>query len=119
MPTYDIYGADLKNNPDFIKKIKADWSLLDLKYYCKNSSKPFFNILQNIDEIPDYMPFYEEGQLLSQLKEIASLYLPYKNQQITKSTKYISDEKVSKFIQLAYETISIDIKTKKFDKPNF
>ena len=119
MPTYDIYGADSKNNPDLVKKIKADWSLLDLKYYCKNSSKPFFNILESIDEIPDYMPFYEEGQLLKQLKEIAALYQPYKGAQITKSTKYISDEKVSKFIQLAYETISIDLKTKKFDKPEF
>ena len=119
MPTYDMYCADLKNNPEFIKKIKADWSLLDLKYYCANSSMSFFNILDNIKEIPDYMPFYEEGQLLQQIKEIANLYQSHKNQEIKKSTKYISDEKVSKFIQLAHETISIDLKTKKFDKPEF
>lgn len=118
MPTYDMYGANPISNPDFIKKIKADWSLMDIKYFCENSDFAAFEILKSIDSIEDYLDFYKKGQLMYQLREIIDFYNSQKEKVITKNPRYISAKKVDSFIQSAYDTICVDLKNKGFDKPH-
>ena len=117
VPTYDMYGTDPNKNPEFIKKLRSDWSLMDAKYYCENSDFAALNILLSITQVDDYIDFYESGQIMFQLKEIISYYERHKQNPPRKSPKFISKQKVDDFINSAFETISLDLKNKKLDKP--
>ena len=91
VPTYDMYGTDQKQNPELIKKIRADWSLIDAKFYCSNTDFEAFKIMH-----------YYERQKSNPPKTMP---------------KFISEEKVNNFISSAFETIYMDLKNKNYDKP--
>ncbi len=93
----------MDNDKNFIWEIKKDWYDLDHLYFKENPQSIFFSIFQNINEFPNYLPYYPEGAIFRQIKYITDYYQnPSEN--LDREYIYLSMEEMNKF---AYETTAL------------
>lgn len=91
-----IYQAIL-GKPEYTRVIKTDWYVLDFVFLKANQEHIFWHTFQYIDEFPDYLDFFEEGQVSKQVNRITDFYL---NNSISDDHefKYLTMEEVDKFV---------------------
>lgn len=61
-------------SPDYNRLVKRDWYWLDFKYLKQNPDHMFWSDFQRIQEYPEYLPFFPEGQTLKQIRNITHMY---------------------------------------------
>ncbi len=105
MPTRFKYAAEYANNPEFLNTIKKDWYGLDFLFLNKHKSFEPFDILQNIDSVKDYLPYYEEGQLTKQIRYIADYYKNGIGDIDDSKYIYMNENEMTAFIDTATELI--------------
>lgn len=106
LPTRVKYSKEYKQNPDFLRRIKMDWNDIDMEYLCSLKYTPALDIIRNAGEVKDYLPYYEPGQLTTQIKFIAAYY---KDCSKLKKREYIyaTPNDIANFIHCAYELINM------------
>lgn len=113
-----IYGDFLKKIDDGICdnsffELKRECNLLDFKYFKENKQPKSFQLISELTDINDYLPYYEKGQLLKQLKFIIDFYNNENNLGlIGKSEKYINKTIVNDFINQAQDNIKFILQSK-------
>ncbi|MCR8643804.1 zinc dependent phospholipase C family protein [Paenibacillus sp. N1-5-1-14] len=89
---------DTLGNPEYNNLIKLDWYGHDFVYLQNNPNHVFWSVFQYIEEFPDYLPFFEEGQILKQIHRITQFYVtnrvPDDNE-----FKYVSVTEMDKFVE--------------------
>lgn len=108
MPTRFKYAEEYKKNREFIKTIKKDWYNLDFEFLFRNPNFEPYRILCEPNDIKDYLPFYETGQLRTQLCCIAQYY---KNTEYDPNFRYayLTESEAERFIHTAVDLITAKI----------
>ena len=65
---------EILNTPGFNKLVKEDWYGLDLLYLKNHKDSIFWTHFQNINDFPEYLSFFWEGQTLEQIRNITDFY---------------------------------------------
>ena len=112
MPTHKKYADEYEKNPEFLKVIKKDWYDLDFKFLSKNSDFEPYHILKNNNEVKDYLPYYEKGQLTVQTKFIADYYSSSIGHDFDREYTYLDENGMQNFINNSIEIIAMDLKRK-------
>lgn len=60
--------------PEYNQLVKRDWYWLDFKYLKLNSGHVFWTDFQYIQQYPEYLPFFPEGQTFKQIQNIIEFY---------------------------------------------
>lgn len=60
--------------PEYNQLVKRDWYWLDFKYLKLNSGDVFWTDFQYIQQYPEYLPFFPEGQTFKQIQNIIQFY---------------------------------------------
>lgn len=117
LPTFEHFCGKREINPEFMKVIKLDWSDLDYRYSKEHPDFEPLQILRAKKEINDYLPYYEKGQLNTQITKIVEYYDTFKgNGDIYRDYKYLTAKNVDNFIKSVCEVILMDITAKNFTK---
>ena len=114
MPTRKKYADQYKKNPDYLKTIKQDWYDLDFKFLRENPAFEPYTILKSNRQVKDYLPYYEKGQLSSQVCCIADFYRDFKNYNVDREYPFLNEESVNNFVCCASEIIYYDLNKNTF-----
>lgn len=104
MPARYRFADEYKANRNFIANVKKDWYMLDCGFFANSGKFEPYELLCGIDNVKDYLPYYESGQLTIQLKLIADYYKKTENDKDYKY-KYLSKKELDEFIINAAELI--------------
>lgn len=89
--------ARLKEDKNFIWEIKKDWYDLDLKYFHDNRRNIFNNIVQYINEFPNYLEYFPENTIMDKLKYIINFY-KNTDRNFNREYKYLTEVEMNKFV---------------------
>lgn len=106
------YAEEFERDRNFLKVIKHDWNDLDLKYHRDNPDMTSYKILDTVEKVRDYLPYYEHGQLTAQIRQIADYYHSGEGDNLDREYKYITEERVSEFVEAAVDIIKNDLEKK-------
>ena len=110
LPTRLIYREQYAKNPNFLKVIKVDWYDLDHKFLRANPDFKAFKLLESADGVRDYLPYYEKGQLASQIRVITDFYNSNKNKtNLDRDYPYLTESAMNNFIECACELIEREL----------
>lgn len=104
MPTRLDYKEEYEKNPDFLRIIKKDWYGIDHQYLRDHPGFKAFKEFAKKEEVADYLPYYEKGQLTKQTRFIADFYLNFDGD-IPKSYRYLTEARVERFVNEMSEEI--------------
>lgn len=108
------YSEEFEKDDNFLSVIKNDWNDLDFKYHRDNPNMKSYKILDRVEKVCDYLPYYENGQLTAQVKSIADYYRRgTANAELDREYKYLTENEVNSFVEAASELISKDVTNKK------
>ena len=112
-PTKVIYREQYAKDPDFIHIIKKDWNDLDFKYLSLHPDLRTYRLLKETDEVKDYLPYYEPGQLTVQSRFIVDYYEKgILHHNFNRSFEYLKPAEIDSFISSACDVICMDLKKK-------
>ncbi|WP_223068426.1 zinc dependent phospholipase C family protein [Paenibacillus caui] len=88
---------DILGSPDYWNLIKRDWYNLDFLYLKSNRYCIFWTAFQYINQFPDYLNFFPEGQINEQIRRITRFYL---EETITDDYEfvYLTQREVDEFV---------------------
>lgn len=66
---------DIIHRPEYHYVVREDWYGLDFLYLKHHPEHIFWTTFQHISSCPDYMSFYEPGQITKQIRRIQKFYL--------------------------------------------
>ena len=112
LPTKIKYADEYKKNPHYLKTIKQDWYDLDFRFLSKTPDFSAYKILKECREVKDYLPYYEENQLSSQVRYISDFYSDCSSRNIERDYSFLTEDDVNEFINSALEIIGYDLKRK-------
>ena len=112
LPTTITYAEEYKANPDFLKVIKIDWYDLDFKFLRDNPNFEPYRILENTTFCKDYLPYYEPGQLTTQIRFIADYYRHSEGHTLDRDYPYLDEITMNRFIECASELVDFDLDRK-------
>ncbi|WP_430882654.1 zinc dependent phospholipase C family protein [Fusibacter sp. JL216-2] len=89
----------VENDKDYIWVIKKDWYDLDHLYFLQNQESVFWTIFQHIDRFPDYLDYFEQGQIYEKICYIKDFYMsppsdfnrPYKHLQMEDMNAFVDN----------------------------
>lgn len=113
-PSVEKYKEEFRRDPGFLKTIKVDWYDLDYKFLRDNPSFIPYKYIKNAGNVPDYLPYYEPGQLTTQIKYIYDYYSDPGSRVLDREYAYLTEKTISDFIKCAVELIDFDLKKKGF-----
>lgn len=108
MPTRFKYAQEYKDDPLYLNTIKKDWYGLDFEYLANTPDFEPYKLLCNANDVSDYLPYYEPGQLTKQLKFVADYY-QNAERNTSHAYKFLTSSEVEQFIKTASELIKIKI----------
>lgn len=77
--------------------VKRDWYWLDFKYLKLHGDHVFWTVVQHIQQYPEYLPFFPEGQTFKQIENIIHFYcnteVPIEYEPV-----YMKEAEVDKFV---------------------
>ena len=113
LPTTIKYAEDYAQNPDFIQTVKKDWNDLDFKYLSLHPELRAYRILDSVEKVKDYLPYYEPEQLTVQTRFIVNYYKNgISNRNNDRDFKYLNPSTIDNFVECACDLIEMDIKKK-------
>ncbi|OIU71831.1 hypothetical protein [Rossellomorea aquimaris] len=65
---------DILNSPDYARIVKGDWYGQDFLYLKQHQDSIFWTDFQHIDDFPEYVSFFRNGQTLEQIRNITKFY---------------------------------------------
>ena len=107
MPTRFKYAREYESDAMYLNTVKKDWYGLDYKFLSDNPDFEVYKLLCSIENVADYLPYYEAGQLKKQLKYIAYYYKTNSSQ--PSEYKFLSPDEVNEFIKTAAGLIKTKI----------
>ncbi len=107
MPTRVEYRKEYERDPHFLNVIKRDWHDIDYEYLINHPNWRPLEAVSALDEIPDYLDYYEEGQLKTQVAFIARTLKTMKKPPIEKR-QFLSSERIQRFIREITAQLSED-----------
>ena len=102
-PTRVKYKAEYEENPEFLLEIKKDWNALDFEYLKDNPDFRTFERFCEIEDINDFLPYYEKGQLKTQCEYIKEYYKTVKEYEMPGI--YLSKERQSELVDRIYDAV--------------
>ena len=105
IPTRIKYAKEYEANPKFINEIKKDWYALDFDFIQNTPDFQAYKLLQGVDTVKDYLPYYEHNQLAKQIKCIADYYASGFKQPHNHTYLYLTETEMSEFIKIAVDLI--------------
>lgn len=114
MPAKIKYDKEFKLDPAFLKTIKLDWYDLDYKFLRDNPDFTPYKYIQNAGEVKNYLPYYEPGQLTTQIKFICDYYSDSSGRILDRNYTYLDEKTMNGFINCAVELIDVELKKKGF-----
>ena len=111
MCVFNKIKCGYEDENEFIKCVKPEWNNLDIKYFKEHADILSYNLIESAKIIPDYLPYYEKGQLKKQIQFIVNYY---KNEPyiIKEGFKYITEKSIDEFINDAVGIIEKELKKK-------
>lgn len=88
----------LQEDNDFIWTIKKDWYDLDRRYFLENDDSLFFSVFTNIEEFPDYLEYYPQGAVITQIRFIIEFYRQ-KSVNLDREYLYLSESEMDRFLE--------------------
>lgn len=113
LPTEIKYRDEYAQNPDFLRIIKQDWYDLDFKFLRDNPGFYPYEVIRNAGTVKDYLPYYEPGQLTTQIAFIGDYYTDAAGRALDREYPYLNEKTMSNFISCASELIDFDLNRKK------
>ncbi len=114
LPTCDKYESEFIHSEDFTRRIKRDWNDLDHKFLRDNPDFRTFKILDGIQSVKDYLPYYEKDQLTIQTRFIVNYYKEnFGRNDLDREYTYLTEKEVDDFVSAAIEVIEMDLTKKK------
>lgn len=114
LPTCDKYESEFIHSEDFTRLIKRDWNDLDHKFLRDNPDLSTFKILDGIQSVKDYLPYYEKDQLTVQTRFIVNYYKDSLGRNdLDREYTYLTEKEVDDFVSAAIEVIEMDLAKKK------
>ncbi len=88
---------DILNSPDYARIVKRDWYGQDFLYLKQHQESIFWTDFQHIEDFPEYLSFFRDGQTLEQIENITNFY---KNSSIPGDHDfiYLSTEEMDDFV---------------------
>ena len=114
LPSTIKYEKEFKKDPDFLKTIKLDWYDLDYKFLRDDPSFIPYKYIRDAGTVKDYLPYYEPGQLTTQIRFIYDYYSDPSGRVLDREYKYLDEKTIAGFIKCAVELIDFDLKKKGF-----
>ena len=103
------YAKEYRDNPEFINVVKQDWYGLDFLFLKKASDYEPMQLLNKVENVKDYLPYYEKGQLTKQIKYIYDYYKT--NTYDSKhSFIYLTEIEMDEFIKTVPDLILLKLK---------
>ncbi|XXM72532.1 zinc dependent phospholipase C family protein [Lysinibacillus sphaericus] len=65
---------DILNSPDYARIVKKDWYGQDFLYLKQHQDSIFWTDFQHIDDFPEYLNFFRNGQTIEQIRNITEFY---------------------------------------------
>lgn len=93
---YDLYGRE-KPWEEFILAAKKDWNYLDHAFYFTHPGLRTYALLDGVRSVPDYLPYYQPGQLTRQSRFIADYYKSLTPEK-ERTVQYLTPEKTKAFV---------------------
>ena len=82
---------EIIDRPEYQYVIREDWYGIDFQYLKRNQDHIFWSLFQHIQSCPDYMAYYEAGQIMKQIRRIQKFYL----------TNTIADDHEFKYVTMS------------------
>ncbi len=114
LPSTIKYEKEFKKDPDFLKTIKLDWYDLDYKFLRDDPSFIPYKYIRDAGTVKDYLPYYEPGQLTTQIRFIYDYYADPSGRVLDREYKYLDEKTIAGFIKCAVELIDFDLNKKGF-----
>ena len=102
-PTRLKYKAEYENNPEYLLEIKKDWNGLDFVYLKDNPGFRAYKRFCDVDDIGDFLPYFEKGQLKVQCAYIKNYYkntIEYEMPGV-----YLTKERQSELVEKIYTAV--------------
>ena len=87
--------------------LKEDWYDLDHLYFRDHQNSLFFKVFKEVNEFPDYLPYYPSGAIIRQVRYIANFYLK-SSDNLDRDYIYLTLDEMNLFLN---KTV-VDIKNK-------
>lgn len=65
---------EILNTPEYTPLVKRDWYGLDFLYLKNHKDNIFWTKFQHINDFPEYLDFFPQGQTLKQIRNITNFY---------------------------------------------
>ena len=65
---------EILNTPEYTPLVKRDWYGLDFLYLKNHKDNIFWTEFQLINDFPEYLDFFPQGQTLKQIRNITNFY---------------------------------------------
>jgi len=86
----------VETDKDFIWVIKKDWYDLDHLYFRQNRNSMFWTTFQHIKDFPDYLDYFEKGQVNEKIEYIRDFYTSSKDN-LDREYKYLQPHEMKVF----------------------
>jgi hypothetical protein len=106
---------EILNTPEYTPFVKRDWYGLDFLYLKNHKDNIFWTEFQHINDFPEYLDFFPQGQTLKQIRNITNFY---HNHTISDDHDFIylkpneGDEFVEDTVQTVKELLNQRMRTK-------
>ncbi|WP_449598672.1 zinc dependent phospholipase C family protein [Niallia sp. Marseille-Q9988] len=105
---------EILNTPEYTPLVKRDWYGLDFLYLKNHKDNIFWTKFQHINDFPEYLDFFPQGQTLKQIRNITNFY---QNHTISDDHEFIylkaneGDEFVEDTVQTVKELLNQRMRT--------
>lgn len=104
VPTRLKYKKEYAKNPEFLLEIKKDWNALDFEFLKDNPGFSAYKRFCDIDEIGDFLPYFEKGQLKTQCGYIKNYYENPAEYEMPGG--YLTKERQAAIVEIIYNAVA-------------